>query len=171
MVTPAWSTSGCTAAHHIPSEPTGRTATGSWRSWRDQCRWFTLGDVQAVSGSLTGKPNSRARTLAAVNSLLAFGQRTGYLPLNVGAAVKLPARKNTLAEWILTQPDVVRILALEPDRRNKVLLRLLYIAGLRVSEIAALTWRDVQPRTDDGQVTVFGERSKTRVVWSGLSPR
>jgi hypothetical protein len=47
----------------------------------------TLGDVQAAD-SLTGKPSSRARTLAAVKSLLAFGQRTGYAPLNVGAVVK-----------------------------------------------------------------------------------
>jgi integrase/recombinase XerD len=78
--------------------------------------------------------------------------------------VKLPASKDTLAERILSEPDIVRILALEPKRRNQVLLRLLYIAGLRVSEIAALTWRDLQPRTDGGQVTVFGKGDKTRVV-------
>jgi integrase len=36
------------------------------------------------------------------------------------------------------------------------LLRLLHIAGLRVSEIAELKWRDLQPRTDGGRVTVFG---------------
>src|SRR5919199_6182634 len=124
----------------------------------------TLGDVQTFADSLTGKPSSRARTLAAVKSLLAFGQRTGYLPLNVGAAVRLPASKDTLAERILSEPDIVRILALEPKRRNQVLLRLLYIAGLRVSEITALSWRDLQPRTDGGQVTVFGKGSKTRVV-------
>jgi integrase/recombinase XerD len=53
------------------------------------------------------------------------------------------------------------MLALEPDRRNQVLLRLLYIAGLRVSEIAELKWRNVQP---DRQrlVDVFGKGSKTR---------
>jgi integrase/recombinase XerD len=125
----------------------------------------TLGDVQAFADSLEGlAPSSRARTLAAIKSLLSFGQRTGYLPLNVGAAVKLPRAKNTLAERILTEPDVVRILALEPNRRNQVLLRLAYIAGLRVSEIAALTWRDLQPRTDGGQVTVFGKGDKTRTV-------
>jgi integrase/recombinase XerD len=33
-----------------------------------------------------------------------------------------------------------------------------------VSEIAALTWRDLQPRTDGGQVTVFGKGEKTRTV-------
>src|SRR5216683_6064564 len=55
----------------------------------------TLGDVQAFSDSLNGlAPSSRTRTLAAVKSLLAFGQRTGYLVLNVGAAVKLQQRKN-----------------------------------------------------------------------------
>jgi integrase/recombinase XerD len=124
-----------------------------------------LGDVQAFSDSLSAlAPSSRARTLAAVKSLLAFGQRTGYLVLNLGAAVKLTQSKDTLAERILTEGDVQRMLALEPGRRNQVLLRLLYIAGLRVSEIADLKWRDLQPRTDGGQVTVFGKGSKTRVV-------
>ena len=122
---------------------------------------MTLANVQA---SLTGKPSAQARTLAAVKSLLTFGQRTGYLPLNVGAAVELPSRKDSLVERILTEADIVRILALEPDRRNQILLRLLYIAGLRVSEIAALTWRVLQPRTDGGQVTVFGKGSKAKTV-------
>ena len=124
----------------------------------------TLGDVQAFADSLSGEPSSRARTLAAVKALLAFGQRTGYLPLNVGATVKLPSSTDTLAERILTEPDIVRMLALEPDRRNQVLLRLTYIAGLRVSEIAALTWRDLQPGTDGGQVSIFGKGGKTLVV-------
>ena len=57
-----------------------------------------------------------------------------------------------------------RLLALEPERRNQVLLRLLYVAGLRVSEIAALKWRDLQERTDGGHVTLFGKGSKTRTV-------
>jgi integrase/recombinase XerD len=125
----------------------------------------TLGDVQAFSDSLAGlAPSSRTRTLAAVKSLLAFAQRTGYLPLNVGAAVKLQQSKDKLAERILSEADVHAMLALEPGRRNQVLLRLLYIAGLRVSEIVDLKWRDLQPRTDGGQVTVFGKGSKTRVV-------
>jgi integrase/recombinase XerD len=124
----------------------------------------TLGDLQAFADSLTVKPSSRGRTLAAVKSLLAFGQRTGYLALNVGAALKLPAGKKTLAERLLTETDVHRMLALEPDRRNQLLLRLLYIAGVRVSEIAALTWRDLQPRSEGGQVNVFGKGSKTRTV-------
>jgi integrase/recombinase XerD len=107
----------------------------------------SLGDVQAFADSIEGQPSSRARAVAAVKSLAAFGQRTGYQPLNVGAAVKLPPRKDSLAERILTDADVVRMLALEPDRWNQVLLRLRYSAGLRVSEIAALSWRDPAAKT------------------------
>ncbi len=127
----------------------------------------TLGDLQAFADTLeqqTLSPSSRVRTLAAVKSLLAFGQRTGYLPLNVGAALKLPAKKDTLAERILQERDVHRLLALEPSARNRVLLRLLYAGGLRVSELCTLVWRDLQPRKDAGQVTVFGKGGKTRTV-------
>ena len=58
-----------------------------------QLREVTLADIQAFADSLDGKPSTRARTLAAVKSLLSFGQRTGYLALNVGAAVKLRRAK------------------------------------------------------------------------------
>ena len=127
----------------------------------------TLSDLQAFADALAQQalaPSSRVRTLAAVKSLLAFGQRTGYLPLNVGAALKLPPKKDRLAERILSETQVHRILALEPSKRNQALLRLLYAGGLRVSELAALRWRDLQPRDDAGQVTIFVKGGKTRVV-------
>jgi integrase/recombinase XerD len=149
--------------------------THTQRAYRaDVCRFLafvdvplaavTVGDVQAFSNSLASlAPSSRSRKLAAVKSLFSFGH-LGYLPFDVGRAVKQPRLKDTLAERILTEEDVVKLVALEPGRRNQVMLRLLYIAGLRVSEIADLKWRDLQPRTDGGQVTVFGKGSKTRVV-------
>ena len=127
----------------------------------------TLGDVQAFADALEAQnlaPSSRARTLAAAKSLLSFGQRIGYLSVNLGAAVQLPPRKDTLAERILIEHDVHRMLTQERDQRNHALLRLLYVGGLRVSEIAGLKWRDLQPRDDAGQVTVFGKGSKTRTV-------
>jgi len=125
----------------------------------------TLGDLQAFADSLAGQaPSSRGRRLSAVKSLLSFGQRTGYLPLNVGTALKLPPRKDELAERILTETAVMRLLDRETNPRNHALLRLLYVAGLRVGELAALRWRDVQPRSDAGQVTAFGKGGKTRAV-------
>ncbi len=125
----------------------------------------TLGDVQAFADTLAGHaPATQGRALSAVKSLLAFGHRLGYLPYDVGRVVKLPAIKGTLAERILDETDVQRLLALEPPGRNRVLLKLLYAAGLRVSEACALTWRDLQPRGERGQVTVYGKGGKTRAV-------
>ena len=126
----------------------------------------TLADVQAFADSLDSlAPASRARTLAAVKSLLAFGQRVGYLTFNIGAAVRLPKLKNTLAERLLPEAATQRLLALEPDLRNRVMLRLCYAAGLRVSELVGLKWRDLQPRANgEGQATIYGKGGKTRVI-------
>src|SRR5262245_39171973 len=55
-------------------------------------------------------------------------------------------------------------LALEPSRRNRAMLRLAYAAGLRVSELVGLRWRDVVERGDAGQVTVLGKGGKTRAL-------
>jgi len=41
---------------------------------------------------------------------------------------------------------------------------LFYASGIRVSELVALRWRDVQPRGQAGRVTVLGKGDRTRAV-------
>ena len=99
----------------------------------------TLADLQAWTGSLAFAalaPASRARKIGAVKSLLSFAEKTGLLPFNVGAALRVPPVKNVLAERILEEAEVVRLIALEPDKRNHALLRLGYLAGLRITRFA-----------------------------------
>ena len=125
----------------------------------------TLGDLQGFQDTLASLATAtQARRLSAVKSLLSFGHRTGYLLVNVGAAVRLPKIKDALAERILDMEAVVHMLALERNPRNKALLRLLYLGGLRISEACGLRVRDLQPNADAGQITVFGKGGKTRVV-------
>lgn len=125
-----------------------------------------LVDLQAFSDSLVGLADgSRARCLAAVKSLLTFSQKIGYITFNVGAALELPAIKNRLAERILPEADVLAMIRGEKKARNHALLRLLYVAGVRVSEVCGLCWRDVQPVGEDtAQITVYGKGGKTRAV-------
>jgi site-specific recombinase XerD len=140
-------------------------------------RAVTVGDVQAFVDSLNATaPASRARRISAVKSLLSFAHRIGFTTFNVGAPIRLPPVRNTLAERILDEPAVLRMVHLETPARNHAMLRLLYGAGLRISEVCGLRWRDMVARGDAGQVTVFGKGGKTRVVllpatmWKALEP-
>lgn len=130
----------------------------------------TLGHLQDFDASLsTLAPATKARTLSAVKSLLGFAHRLGYVTYDVGRALRLPPQKATLAERIMSEADVHRLLALETNPRNRVLLRLLYASGLRVSEVVGLRWCDLQERSTGGQVTVLGKGAKTRAVLLPLS--
>ena len=125
----------------------------------------TLADLQAYLATLDGKaPATRANAAAALKSLFSFAQETGALALNVGKALKAPPVKNTLAERILAEPDAMRMIALEPDGRNRTFLTVLYGAGLRISEGIGLRWRDLTVRDGAGQATVYGKGGKTRIV-------
>jgi integrase/recombinase XerD len=117
---------------------------------------WLVGDVYAKA--------SQALKLSAVKSLLAFGQETGFLRFNVGAACKAPTPENKLAERILSEEDALRVLHAPRSQRDKAILRLLYSGGLRVSELCDLQWRHVQPHGEAGQISVYGKGQKTRIV-------
>jgi integrase/recombinase XerD len=125
----------------------------------------TLADLQSFADSIGSlAPSSRYRILSAIKSLLAFGHRLGFLQFNVGRALRLPPVRNRLAERILPENDLQRMLALEPTGRNRAILTLLYATGVRVSELCELRWLDLQPNGSSGQITVFGKGGVTRAV-------
>jgi len=109
-------------------------------------------------------PNSQRIAIAAVKSFLKFAQNTGVLEVNLGVLMRAPKGKDALTERILTEQEVAALIACETDLRNLLILRLLYIAGLRVSELCTLKWSDTVPRGETGQITVFGKGGKTRTI-------
>jgi integrase/recombinase XerD len=128
---------------------------------------ITLGDLQEYAGRLAGEglqPSSIYRSMSALKSLFAFGHRLGYLQFNVALPLRLPAIRETLAERILEETDVLRMIALEGMPRNKAILLTLYAGGFRVAELCSLKWSDLQSRNVAGQITVFGKGGKTRTV-------
>jgi site-specific recombinase XerD len=125
-----------------------------------------LGDMQAYLATLDGRaPATRANAVAALKSLFSFAQETGFLRFNIGKAVKSPSVKNTLAERIMPEADMLRLIGLETKPRNRAILTLLYGGGLRISELCGLCWRDLAERQDGaGQATIYGKGGKTRAV-------
>jgi integrase/recombinase XerD len=113
---------------------------------------------------VTLAPVSWYRCLSSVKSLLAFGHRVGYLPFDVGRVLRLPPVRNNLAERILSEADLHRMLSLEPDERNRGLLFLIYASGVRRGEVGGLRWRNLQASGEGGQITVFGKGGKTRSI-------
>jgi len=112
---------------------------------------ISLGDIHAFADSLSCfTQSSRAQALAAIKSLLAFAYRIGYIPFNPAPALQLPKAKNTLAERILHESEVHRMIDLEPSQRNRLILKTLYYGGLRVSELCGLRWRDLGSRGEQG---------------------
>jgi len=111
-------------------------------------------------------PATQARKLAAVKSLFSFAYRIGYLRFNVGGAITLPNIPENLSERILSEEDISKIFLQANTLRNRVLLKLFYASGARVSELAHLYWGSVIPRNKNkqGQVTLLGKGNKTRTL-------
>lgn len=128
---------------------------------------ITLGDLQQYAEQLVAsglQPSSAYRTMSAIKSLFAFGHRLGYLPFDVARPLRLPALRDGLADRILEETDVLRMIALEGNPRNKTILMTLYVGGFRVAELCGLKWSDLQNRHTAGQISVFGKGGKTRTV-------
>ena len=126
----------------------------------------TVADLQAyIIGLGDLAPATVGLAVSAVRSLYAFGTTTGALSADPSRTLQAPPIKNVLAERILDEADVRRLIDGEAVPRNRALLALFYGAGLRRSELASLAWRDVAERgSDRGQATVFGKGGKTRTV-------
>lgn len=109
-------------------------------------RTVMLNDVQAFQDYLEDRkpeprPNAKVaptghlspaavkRKLASVKSLLRFGCEVGYLRFNAAVPVKLPKPKNTVAERYLTELEIMTMIALTKNKRDRLILRLLYLTG------------------------------------------
>lgn len=127
----------------------------------------TLGEIQQYATLLAESGlalSSVHRAMSAIKSMFGFAHRLGYLRFDVARPLRLPALRDGLADRILDEADVRKMIALESMPRNKTILLTLYAGGFRVSEVTALKWSDLQNRDKAGQITVFGKGGKTRTV-------
>ena len=127
------------------------------------------------SFQLRGKSqNTINNKLAAIKSLFSFGVKTGYLANNPASMILTIKAKDALNERILLDTEVKELINAASTERVRLILILLYILGLRISELVGLNWSDFQPTDDARAVTIFGKGHKTRTLlithqlWSEL---
>jgi integrase/recombinase XerD len=125
-----------------------------------------LADLQRHAATLSNlAPRSQALAVAAIKSFFAFHAKVGTLPVNPALSLAEPNVPNDLAQRILSEADNQLLIAGAPIGRERIMVRLLYTAGLRASELCQLLWRHLVPRGDgQGQLTVHGKGGKTRTV-------
>jgi len=87
----------------------------------------SVGDLISFAQSLIEAslaPISRARMLAAVKSLFGFCRRMSYIESNPAIALPLPRYESRLAERIIGEGEVERLLSVETSLRDRALVAL-----------------------------------------------
>ena len=117
-------------------------------------------------------PKSLQRRLSACRSLYRWLLKQGRLAADPCAGVRAPKAARTLPQ-VLDVDEAVALVELPTDAplglRDRALLELFYSSGLRLSEVCALRWHDLD--FDQGLVSVLGKGSKQRIVPVGSHAR
>ncbi|MDE2407020.1 MAG: tyrosine recombinase XerC [Xanthomonadaceae bacterium] len=117
-------------------------------------------------------PKSLQRRLSACRSLYRWLLKQGRISADPCAGVRAPKAPRKLPQ-VLDVDEAVQLVELPTDvplgLRDRALLELFYSSGLRLSEVCALRWRDLD--FEQGQVTVLGKGSKQRIVPVGSHAR
>ena len=118
-------------------------------------------------------PRSRARSLVALRMFHKFLLVEGIASENPASRIESPQTVQALPD-VLTTGEVESLLKVAGtdsplSLRDRAMLELLYATGLRVSELIALKFKDLQ--LDVGYLVAFGKRNKQRIVPIGESAR
>ncbi len=105
--------------------------------------------------------------LRVIGAFFRFLKNTGYLDLNPAAALKQEKVPETFQFKILHRDQIDRMIDLEENLQKKMLLKILYFTGLRISETISL--RSNSFRRDElgngAYMTIVGKGAKVRTVF------
>ena len=165
------------SAHTIDAYRRDLQALAGWAESQDAGDVTALQDAQLRAfiadehrRGLT--PKSLQRRLSACRSFYQWLLRHGRIAANPAASLRAPRVARKLPQ-VLDVDEAVQLVEVPTDaplgQRDRALLELLYSSGLRVSELCALRWHDLD--LDGGQVSVLGKGSKQRMVPVGSHAR
>lgn len=128
-------------------------------------------DGERLRGFIAGEhrrglsPKSLQRRLSALRSFFRYLLKRGRLAANPAQGLRAPKAPRKLPQ-ILDPDEMTQLVEVPTDAplglRDRALLELLYSSGLRVSELCALRWRDLD--LAEALVRVSGKGGKVRIV-------
>jgi len=148
-----------------------------WTAGRDDAEAVTLQPAQlrafvAAEHRRGLSPKSLQRRLSACRSFYRWLLRHGRIASDPSTGLRAPKAPRKLPQ-VLDADEAVRLVEVPTDAplglRDRALMELFYSSGLRLSELCALRWRDLD--LAEGFVTVIGKGSKERKVPVGSHAR
>ena len=133
-----------------------------------------LVDLQDYLTSLDCSQSTKKNKMAVIKSLLTFCQKLGITVYNPGILLKSENAPDQIHSRILSEIDIQIMVRLEPIVRNKLILKTLYLLGLRVSELTSIWWQDFTESNHGVVLRVIGKGKKERFIlvpaelWSEL---
>ncbi|MEN4903298.1 tyrosine recombinase XerC [Luteimonas sp. TWI1416] len=158
------------SAHTLDAYRRDLTALAAWAedSGNADLRALQADDIRAFvaaghRGGLSAK--SLQRRLSACRSFYRWLLRHGHVVANPAAGVRGPKAPRKLPQ-VLDVDEATQLVEVPTDAplglRDRALLELFYSSGLRLAELVALRWHDLD--LDGGLVTVLGKGSRQRSV-------
>ncbi|WP_206603274.1 tyrosine-type recombinase/integrase [Leptolyngbya ohadii] len=126
-----------------------------------------LRDVRGWLDALDCAHTTRVKHLNILKAFFSWVVEQDDSPIRrspIGKRFSLAAPPDTLQERILSEDQVAALIDAAAPGRDRLMLRLMYEAGLRVSELCGLRWKHVK----SGELTIYGKGGKSRRV--GVSP-
>lgn len=110
------------------------------------------------------KPSTQRTKLTAIKSLFSFATRLGYLTANVAVIVENVAVKDEVRRKALPH-DIISLLVQNANNdRDKLIIKTLYLLGLRVSELIDIKWNDFNFINGKIDLKVIGKGNRTRHI-------
>jgi len=138
-------------------------------------------DLESYSDSLSGKDSNRQELISYLSNLSRQGKKPSTVARNLatlkgwfiwqkasGLRIDDPSQnllspqKAKYLPQILTPSEIELLLQAGKNLRERLIIELLYGAGLRVSELVNLNWSDIN--LSQSNIKCFGKGSKERIV-------
>lgn len=134
----------------------------------DSVESLTQHDVRAFAAAEHRRglsPRSIQRRLSALRRFFRYLRREGEISHDPGQGIRAPRVRRKLPE-VLDVDQVLALLEIPEENdlatRDRAMLELFYASGLRVSELAGLSWGRLDSR--EGLVRILGKGRRERVV-------
>jgi integrase/recombinase XerD len=111
-------------------------------------------------------PSTKNFILKVISAFFNFTIESGFLVLNPAGPIRPEKVPDLFRFKILQREQIERMLELEENSQKKILLKILYFTGLRISEALSLKTSSFRDAENGGAfMTVIGKGTKVRTVF------